>query len=518
MSVAARLYTQALPFVGPDEPERRVRYLLGRASCETDLRLLGRAEQDIAEARELAADLGDPGLVARGVLAQGEFEQKSGDLDAALDTVQSAVDLFVAAGNIKGQADAQRVQGMTHIYRGEYDAAEVSITAALDASRALEDRRGEAWALQNLAWISYIEGRADEAEDRLTASVATFQELGDSGGLSWAVGLLAFVRFHQGQLYEAEALGQQILVEARERGDRWGEGMMLLLTSGVRLWSGRASEAVTAGEEALVLFLAIADRFGEAQARAGTGRALVTAGRVADGLHLLRESLDRQSPAAADEPDNLRWLIAASLAGAAVQVGAPELALDTLGHEPGPELEPTTIGHSDALVADALARLQLGEVEAAVDRLLPVVEAEGTSEPASFALSVLALALAAAGRDLEARDAATQVRAARRSTYLDRVNAGLAELFSLVRTDPSAADAAVTVLLAEADAVDDPVAQAVVRLAGATALGGLDPARASSLDADAEQRLAALAITADGWRRLFRQAHDADPARAASRD
>jgi class 3 adenylate cyclase/tetratricopeptide (TPR) repeat protein len=536
LPAAEHLYTQALRLVPADQPERRIAYLLGRAGSETDQRELHEAAEDIAEAMELASKADDSALLARAVLALGEFQQKSGDLDHALVTLSRAVDLFVELGDLKGQADAQRVVGMTHIFRGDHEDAEAAIRVALKASREFGDRRGEAWALQNLAWISYVEGRSEEAERRLHASAETFQELGDSGGLSWALGLMAFVRFHQGQLFEAEELGEQILTEARERGDRWGEGMMLLLTSGVRLWSGRAGEAVEAAEHALQLFETIGDRFGQAQAQATAGRALVTAGRVTEGMRVLREALDGQ--VALDdgpEPDQLRLLVSVAMAGAAVQIGASDLALDALLSGQGRPLEPETIGHSDGMVAEALALLQTGDIEGGVDRLLPVIEPDDASEPSPYALSVLALALAAAGRDEEVLDLAEQVRAARRSTYLDRVNARLAELFVAAR-DPAAAhltsagdgggaepgasvaasfDTRYDALLEEADAADDPVAQAVSRLAASVALEAAGRAdEAIDVRADAERRLDELGITGAGWRHLFEVARDATRAPA----
>jgi len=504
LPVSVRLYSQALRLTGDDRPERRVAALLGRASARTELRDLDAARVDIDEARELASHIEDPVLMARGTLALGEFEQKAGALDESLVTVQAAIDQFREMGNLKGVADGLRVLGMTHIFNGHYAMADASISAALAASRELGDRRGEAWALQNLAWTSYIEGRADEAEARLNESANTFQELGDSGGLNWALGLLAFVRFHQGKLLEAEQLGEQILVEAHDRGDRWGEGMMLLLMSGVRLWSGRSSDAAAAATQALAVFEGIGDRFGSAQARATVGRSLVTSGRVDEGLKIMRESLDRH-PALGDmnDPDQLELLEGVSLAGAAVQIGDAGLALLALGGEHGPDFEPETIGHGDALVAESLALLQSGRVEASVERVLPFIESDPTS-PSPYGQSVLALALAAAGKDDEVLDLAEQVDAAPRATYLDRINARLAALLVLARRgDRQPALDAFEALRAGADAADDPVAQAVVRLGAAAAFASQGWPEADGPAIAAERRLETLGIRAEGWRRIF---------------
>ncbi len=503
LPVSVRLYTQALHIAGADPTARRVAYLLGRASAETDLRELRVARADIDEAIEVATRLEDPGLVARGTLALAEFEQKAGELDKALDTAARATDQFRAAGDLKGVADALRVSGMTQIFRGQYADADASISAALDASRELGDRRGEAWAQQNLAWISYIEGRADEAEARLNASAATFQELGDSGGLSWALGLMAFVRFHQGEMLEAEELGEQILVEAKARGDRWGEGMMLLLMSSVRLWSGRSSEAALAAERARVVFDAIGDRFGASQARSGLGRSLLMSGHVEQGIQVMRESIDRSRALLDDDgPDQLLLVEATSLAGAAGQIGDVALGLQAI-RSGGGAFEPETIGHGDGMVAEALSLLQSGQIEAAVEHLLPVAD---VSPDVPYALSVLALALAAAGRRGDVEDLAARVRVARRATYLDRLNAQIAGWLAGAADPDRDHEADAAALFAAADAVDDPVAQAVVRLAVADTYQACGWPDAVAARGDAELRLEALGIRADGWRCVFAMA------------
>jgi len=280
--------------------------------------------------------------------------------------------------------------------------------------------------------------------------------------------------------------------------------MMLLLMSGVRLWSGRSSDAAEAAGRALAVFEAIGDRFGSAQARANVGRALVTSGRVDEGLKIMREAVDRH-PALGDmsDPDQLELLEGVSLAGAAVQIGDSSLALMALGGEHGPDFEPETIGHGDALVAESLALLQAGRIEAAVERLLPYIESDPVS-PSPYGQSVLALALAAAGHDEDVLELVVQVDAAPRATYLDKFNARLAELLVLARRgDRDDALKAYEDLCAHTDAVDDPVAQAIVRLGAAVAFGAQGWVAADAARIAADRRLEVLDIRAEGWRTVF---------------
>jgi class 3 adenylate cyclase/tetratricopeptide (TPR) repeat protein len=526
LPVSARLYGQALRILGnePGDRRRRVHFLLGRAAAETDLRELDAARNDIDDAILLASEIEDPELVARAMLALGELEQKADHLDVALTTVGQAIERFRQLDDQKGLAGALRVLGMTQLFRGDYPEAESSITAALDASRRLGDRRGEAWALQNLAGLAFIEGRTDDAEARLEASADTFRELGDSGGLSWAMGLMAFVRFHQGHLAAAEELGARILVEARERGDRWGQGMMLLLIAGARLWSGRSQGAVAAAEESLAAFEALGDRFGTAQAIATTGRSLVIAGRVDDGLHLLRTSLDGQVAIDGDEPDLFRSMVAMGLTAAATHVGDVTLALDAVSSRPAAQAS-ETIGDREGQVSEALALLQQGRVEAAIDLLLPIIDALG-DQPGPYARSVLALALAADGRRAEVVALADEVAAAPRATYLDRAFAAWARFLVCV-DDGAGIDGSIegngepqgwaalserfVGLATEIDAADDQVSRAITRLAAATAYESVGHPDAIVVRRDAEDRLDDLGIDAIGWRTLFGAILEAGP-------
>ncbi len=498
-AVAARLHAQALRLLGERDPGRRVRLLLGRASAQAELRRTDEARADLLAARALATALGDDAAAARSRLVQGELEQRRGDYAGAIETLAVAVGEFRALGDAAGVADALRAMGMAQIFLERYEEAEASIRSALAASRGRGDRRGEAWALQNLAWISYIQGRVAEAERRLETAASTFEELGDRGGLMWAIGLLAFVRYHQGRFEDAERLGDEVLVEARQRGDRWGEGMMHLLLAGVRLWTGRAAQAVRAAEEGRAAFHHIGDVFGDQQAIASLGRALVTAGRVQEGFDVLREGLDRLVAGGHQAP----MLARHGLAGAAVQVGDPALALVALGDFRPEQADPARIGGSEELVTYALALVQLGRAPEAVEILAPCTEVdERVVGSLPYARSALALACAAVGHPGPVAELVADVQRADRATYLDLATARLAALLCGAAVGRGVGDD-VDALLRLLDATEDAVGQAVVRLGAGRALAAIGDQRAAVLEDEAASRLRALGIAAEGWYVVF---------------
>jgi class 3 adenylate cyclase/predicted ATPase len=499
LPVSIRMFTQALGLVGADACERRADLLLSRAIAYAESRRLDDARRDVAEASAIATDLGYVQGLARAAFVRGLITQFEGRLDAAIETLGEAAALFHEAGDQSGEADALRNIGLTQIFSDDLTGAEASIARALELYRATDDRRGEAWSLQQMAWISFMENRPEQAERRLAVAEETFLELGDSGGLAWVRGLLAYVRFQQGDLAEARRLGDDALFESRERGDQWAEGMMLLLGGGVRLWSGQAEAALPFAEDALKLFRRISDRFGEVQAHYLLGRVLVSMGRLTDGFRLLEGT-----PFALDDERGERIAQGVS-AAAAVHVGDPRRAVSALGRVDPESLVAHRIGEIDRLVSVGLVRLQQGEVDEAVDLLSLAADPPDDVEPRAMALCALALALAAAGTDddqVVALDA--QVHASDHASYLDRAHARLAVGLVLARRgDAVAAVATLDELVEAADATDDRVLHAIVRMARAQVLDALDDDRAPAAIDDADAHLADVGFSGGGWRRTF---------------
>jgi class 3 adenylate cyclase/predicted ATPase len=503
ITVAIRLASQALRLCGPEPTARRIGLLLTRAAARAQLRELDGARADVSEATAQAAELDDAPSRARALLVTGEVQQRAGELDEARATLDRAVEAFLSIGDPHGESESLRALGMTQIFSGDHDAAEQAISRALARSSELDDRRGVAWAQQHLAWISFVEGRPAEAEQRLSESATTFTELGDTGGLSWSLGLLAFVRYNEGDYDEALSLSAQVLTDARQRGDRWGEGMMLLVTAGVNLWSGRAAQAVTDAQGALGLFRAIGDAFGEAQAVGALARARATGGDVAGGSRLIDAWMDGARDTTAVD---LRVGAATAAACLATQVGDPvraEAALAAIGDVPH---APGGLGGTERYVAEGFARLQLGDLPTALDRLLVAVDADesaGHVDASPYARSVLALAAAVARDDDRVRDLTALVAASPRATYLDRLFCSLASALVTARCRLPDADGQAAAVVNAADATDDLVAQAVARLGAAAIRSYLDQSDAGATRVDAEERLALLGIDAVGWRRVF---------------
>jgi len=502
---ALRWYGEALLLL-PDEPSTmRVQMLLGRALFRARLNQREGAHQDLDAALVDADVLDDPVCSAHAVLVRGQLEESEGDFGAAVASYDEAVRRFEAAeGEDAGSmgdrlAEALRLRGMAELFMGQDDRATDSIAEALQAARAAGDQPTEAWALQNLAWIAYEQGQADLAEEHLHESIELFDALDDHGGLGWALGLLAWVRFHKGERAEAELLAQKILPETDRRADRWGEGMMHLLIACSRLWQGRAKAVAEAAAEADRLFEEIDDAWGRIQAKAVTGRALIAAGRVAEGMATVEEAL-AVTLDASDRRGNAAVVVAAS---SAIELGDPLRAEAILQRWPEDRLDPTALGDREVGVALGLSALQQGMVQDGL-RYLGAAAGEGRDAGGPPARAALALAVAAEGRTEEVRALAVPVVEDQAATYLDRAHAWLALGLSSARDgDADRTSGWFNQALAELAATDDVVTAAIVHLGEAHALRHVGDPGGHAAQHDADDRLEALGIKAEGWRTLF---------------
>jgi hypothetical protein len=326
------------------------------------------------------------------------------------------------------------------------------------------------------------------------------------------MGLLAFSRFHSGYPEEAEKMAEEVFGAAGEAGDRWALGMGQVLTASIRLWTGRAESAVERARQALATFDAIEDDYGRVQARLPLGRALVTAGRVEEGFEVLEKARAALLPS---HSPRFTAFSGTGLLSAAVQVGDPRRAAAALDVLPSQELSSddlTTAGAGEYLVSRALLELQQSCPAVALEHLTEVRRATGERAAVGYCGAVTALALAAAGRREEALATARAVEDDERSTYLDRLWAGLAAAAVAAHGgDRRAVDQRFTELCTRVDLTDDRVAQALARLGWAITLQAVGDADASRA-AEAANRFSDLGIDPGGWSAVLRQAAGIEPA------
>jgi class 3 adenylate cyclase/tetratricopeptide (TPR) repeat protein len=502
--MSERLFDQQLRLVGHRAGPDRRHALIGRARARAALRRDELALLDLTAALDEAREADDDVAVARALTVRGDVERNRNHFEESLASLAEAVEVWRRVGDRRGEASALRRQGMTNLFSGELRLAEDSLRDALAAFEEIGARKGVAWAQQNLAWIAFIRGRTAEADERLDDAIQLFFEIGDWGGRSWAFGLRGWVRYSQGLTAEAEVLAQQVLEDAQEQEEPWGMAMMMVLLASVRLWQGRATDAIELATEARRRFEAMSDRYGLSRALAPLSRGLLVTGRRQEAADVVEElTVMALTYTASTEDHRFPALLAAELD---VHAGEGQRALDALVDAGFADVS-DALNRLEASVSRGMALAQTGRAAEGVALLEQVLERVADVGPRANVLCMLALARAAAGQVVAARQDAEEVLALDGGTYLDRVMALLALACASARLGETgeALDA-----LARADTVlratDDVLSRGIVALARARVLGAAGDSDAGAALTGARARLDEVGVEADGWDEIFRAA------------
>ncbi|WP_420443069.1 adenylate/guanylate cyclase domain-containing protein [Candidatus Poriferisodalis sp.] len=517
---AAQFYQRAIELLGDADP-RLIDMALGRAAARLRLGELHGARADAELARALATLDGNRIAAAHGLRVLGEIALAEDDHAAADKLLADALDQFRTMGEVREAAETLRLRGLASLRGGDYGRADRYINEANGTFGHLGDETGAAWCLQNLAWLSFEQGLIAEAGDRLHTAIERFSELGDMLGLATAQGLLAFLRFHAGQRDEAEDLAHMVHGIAHERGERFTEAMMDLLLASLGLWSGRALAAVDRARAAEHVFRQVHSDFGVVQALGLLGRSFAAVGELQRSRAVLAECFQR----ATDMPGRpLEGFARAVRAGAAVQMGSPESAMEELlragwdarsGFDDpaappvpvrsGPNERTAVIGLLDLEVSLGLALLQLGRPEDAVTALEAVPVEEGL--PSTYLNSSLAMAYVSVGRTAEALERSRAAMASGTGTYLDVRTALVARALAHARdADRPAMEATFEQVMNIIDETDSRLSQAVVRLARAIGHEAFDAPDTADLQAETEMAIIQLGARPTGWETAFRLA------------
>ena len=173
-------------------------------------------------------DVGDPGLLARGVLARGTALRMMGEDEESRQEYVRAASLAREAGATAVEAIAVCFQGAMLERAGRLEEAQARHDAALELFAGVDDPVSEGVVWLNKAGVAHGQGHLDEAE----AMYERARELCEAsdGPTRYAVlvwGNLAGVSIARGDLDEARERYIRALEAARGLGDRWLEGVIL---------------------------------------------------------------------------------------------------------------------------------------------------------------------------------------------------------------------------------------------------------------------------------------------------
>ncbi len=282
------------------------------------------AVETLRRALALRSRAGCGASTAATLRALGRVHEEAGDHAAARGAYAAALAAAEAAGDRGARAAALDLLGGLHWRLGEYAASLAYQERALAILEQLDDPRRVAAARANLGTVYQRLGDVDRALSCYEAAVARLREAGE-GAL--AAGVLTNLGALYAQLGEPErALG--CLEQARrgfeEAGDDAGLAAALGNAGHLQLSLGNVAEALACHERALSLRQARADAEGAVEARTALGLAQAAAGDPEQALASLRRAAsDAESLGAQDGLVVALW----ATASVRLQAGEPGLAV-----------------------------------------------------------------------------------------------------------------------------------------------------------------------------------------------
>ncbi|MEH1028019.1 adenylate/guanylate cyclase domain-containing protein [Micromonospora profundi] len=254
---------------------------------------IGRAVDALAYAEKIAANAGDEATRVSALLLAGQAQQTLGDQGRAVTAWQEALQVATAAALPTLRASAMRRLGMADFVGGRLSQASSRLAAAYQVSLGAQDRRGQAWSLQNLAWVTTTRGDFAGTDAVLGRAARLFAELKDPYGRAWLRGTTAFARLLAGRLREACRMAQVFLPFGERVGEAWAVGTLRAVAAYATAELGELAEADQGARRAYREFAAASDDWGR-------GFALVVRAVVARGLGEPEHAADLLTDALAD--------------------------------------------------------------------------------------------------------------------------------------------------------------------------------------------------------------------------
>ena len=216
----------------------------------------------------LAATPQDSNLaVAQSTFSDGEQLRKEGSAESrqkAVETYKQAVELWRAAGDRRGTAEALLGLGMVHWDLSEHQKALEYLNEALPLFRAVGNRDGEAETLDNIGETYDILGERRKALDFFNQALPLRRAVGDRDGEGKTLNNLGAVYFKLGQEQRALDYYHQALPLRHAAADRAGEAQTLADIGLVYNSLGENPKALDYYHQSLALARAARDRPREA--------------------------------------------------------------------------------------------------------------------------------------------------------------------------------------------------------------------------------------------------------------
>ncbi|MEU9149972.1 BTAD domain-containing putative transcriptional regulator [Streptomyces sp. NPDC048417] len=168
---------------------------------------------------------------------------------------------------------------------------EVAATTVRDAAHAAGDTRVEGRARTTLTNVHLVAGRFDDADAEARLAMKLADDAHDPLPNCWAPNDRGIIAIYQNRHADGETYLQQAIDNFRADGNHVGEASALCNLSRIRLAMGRTASAIELAQQGIDIY----DRMGLtlrlANGRYALGIALTQAGRLAEALDQLTDSL-----------------------------------------------------------------------------------------------------------------------------------------------------------------------------------------------------------------------------------
>lgn len=206
----------------PHEHDRRTFLMLRLGEAHQGISDYGEAHRLFEDARKLASEMGDQGLLADALQHLGMLANIRGD-------VESAKDLFNQCLAAASDADDRttRIFTLGHLgeiatNQGEIETANHLLTEGIALARSLGDARATVFVLRIYSKLKYQIAAYDDARRYALESLMLAETIGDRYHVARNNNALGVLAATQGDYPEAQLRYLNALTLFRDIGDRWG--------------------------------------------------------------------------------------------------------------------------------------------------------------------------------------------------------------------------------------------------------------------------------------------------------
>lgn len=252
-----------------------------------------RAEMALARAAEKAQIAGASLLLAMARREQAWLYENSGRQDQVEGAIREAKQLYLAANDRRGVAQAATLEGIALERQGDYWGAKKKYEESLTIYRETGNRLSVSSEYDNLGDVVLYLGDLAGARRNYAEALTIYREMGDQNGVALVTLGIGDVLFAQGKYLEAKRRYSEALEICRRLGNRSREASALSSLAKVERMEGDTPEARRNATEAIARFQEVGDKIEVAHVRLqmaemaldeGKNAPAVTAARGAETL------------------------------------------------------------------------------------------------------------------------------------------------------------------------------------------------------------------------------------------